>query len=257
NLKPHERRDLVTLPATFLEEVERARENQRRGDLRLLAQEVRSFEWDQEGLREIGEAQFALKANAGAKETFQLLRASAPDDLRANQRLGTIYQRLAYNDASKQKEDCLVRSDQAVSRALRASSRPGDRAEALSLLASNEKSRWIREYQTVGPELRRSTALRSAHLSKMIGHYLDAVREDLNAYDPAVNALGLLKAQIELAQSLPADWSSLFASDAEAQNDLANRTRLADRIAASVSLALGVDDGGGRNSADPWAESSR
>src|SRR5262249_17629358 len=61
-LKPHDRYALMVVPWDFQEEVERARKAGRAGDLRLLAEEVRGFEWGSGGLRLVGEAQFGVRA---------------------------------------------------------------------------------------------------------------------------------------------------------------------------------------------------
>ena len=50
NLKAHGRGQLIKARIDFEEDVERARHNGWRGDLRLFANEVGSFEWDQEAL---------------------------------------------------------------------------------------------------------------------------------------------------------------------------------------------------------------
>ena len=52
------------------------------------------------GLADVGRAQFKLSAFAGAKETFESLRKLLPKDIEANQRLGTIYQKLGDLDLS-------------------------------------------------------------------------------------------------------------------------------------------------------------
>ena len=262
SLKPHPRGQLVTIPRDFEEGVKRAQAGKSLGDLRLFAQEVRSFEWDQEGLRLIGDAQFNLRANAGAKETFELLRAAAPDDLRANQRLGTIYQRLAFAQAPDRREELLVRSDQAIARALAAAPSGNDRAEALALLGSNEKSRWIAEFGAATPDGRRAAALRSAHLPKMLDYYVKAAGADLNHYYSGVNALALLQAQISLAKDkdLAEVWREGFDDpDARADADLAAREKLATRLAASLTLALEMDEVMGKREgvSDKWADSSR
>jgi len=259
DLKEHERTQLVRVPRDFAEDVERARRAGQRGDLRLYSHEVRSFEWDQEALRLIGEAQFKLRANAGARDTFELLRAAAPDDLRANQRLGTIYQRLAFAESAERRQELLARSDQAIQRALKAAAAPGDRAEALALLGSNVKSRWIADFRATPPERRQSAALRSPHLSTMIGLYLEAASADLNAHYPAVNALALLNAQIALARLQPDDWALSYENEAKAAADLTARELLASRLTASLTLILGLDEVLGKRSGalDPWAESSR
>ena len=206
-LKPHDRQTLVSVPRDFAEDVERARRSQYRGDLRLYAQEVATLEWDQEGLRLIGEAQFKLRAYAGARETFETLRKVVPDDPRANQRLATIYQRLAFAERPERRTDLLALSDQAVDRALAPATAPADRAEVLALRASNVKSRWIDEFRGAAEANRRTAALRSVHFTEMIENYVRAFGADLNAYYPGVNALGLLQAQVALAEGLPDDWS--------------------------------------------------
>lgn len=259
DLKEHERAQLVRVPRDFAEDVERARRAGQRGDLRLYSHEVRSFEWDQEALRVIGEAQFKLRANAGAQETFEFLRAAAPDDLRANQRLGTIYQRLAFAESAERRQDLLARSDQAIQRALKAAASTGDRAEALALLGSNEKSRWIADFRATPPERWQSAALRSAHLTTMIGFYLEAASADLNAHYPAVNALALLNTQIALAKLLPDDWALSYESEAKAAADLIAREQFVARLVASLTLVLGLDEvlGERRSALDAWAQSSR
>jgi hypothetical protein len=259
-LRPHDRQTLVRVPREFVEDVDRARRDQQRGDLRLYAEEVASLDWDQEGLRLIGEAQFKLRAYNGARETFEKLRRAVPDDKQANWRLGTIYQRLAFAEAPGQRTELLARSDQAIERALAAATAPADRAEVLALRASNVKSRWIDEFRGAPESDRRVTALRSVHFTEMIENYIRAFSADLNAYYPGVNALGLLQAQIALAKALPDDWSQLFDSDAQATAFTASREQLASKIAATLSLALKVDetmraleDG----EPDPWAAGSR
>ena len=94
-LKPHDRAVLMPVPLDFQEAVTLARGDGQRGDLRLLAWEAQGFEWESEGLRLVGEAQFRLKAFPGARETFEVLRKANPADVHANLRLGTIYQKLA------------------------------------------------------------------------------------------------------------------------------------------------------------------
>ena len=65
----------------------------------------------------------------------------------------------------------------------------------------------------------------------MIENYVRAFGADLNAYYPGVNALGLLQAQVALAEALPEDWSQIFDSDAQALHFLsivAPRSSVAD-----------------------------
>jgi hypothetical protein len=115
----------MIVPWDFQEEVERARKAGRAGDLRLLAEEARGFEWGGGGLRLVGEAQFGIRALAGAKETFEALRQLDPDDLLANYRLGTIYQKLAESMVNVEtKLDCITLSEQRLRGCWNARSRP-------------------------------------------------------------------------------------------------------------------------------------
>ena len=259
-LKAHPRADLITVPHGFRDEVDRARSAGQRGDLRLLAHEVQGFEWQSEGLRLVGEAQFKLKAFRGARESFESLRRFDDADLNANQRLGTLYQRLARNERIEAREDLLTRSDQAIQRALGASQRAQDRAEAYALLGSNAKTRWSDEVRAAGADSQKRSrqALRSGHLDSAIDAYLNALRQNLDAHYPAVNALGLLKTRADLAQRMPDVWQARF-EDARAADDGARRDRQAiARITALLQIALGVDDVVGRPvSLDAWAANSK
>lgn len=258
-LAPHGRGQLVKVPFDFQEDVERARRDGRRGDLRLFASEVPSFEWDQEGLRVIGEAQFKLRAFAGARETFESLRDAYPENVNANLRLGTIYQRLTLTEPPERKEDLLARSDQAIQRVLAGASATSDRVEAYSLLGSNEKSRWIEDFAAAAPDTRPAQALRSPHLKRMLDWYLKAANLDLNAYYPGVNALALLKLQLALAARAPDAWQEAFEDDAKADASLKARETLALRLASTLCLALEMDEvmGDREGGSDPWAAGSR
>lgn len=267
-LQPHDRSVLVKVPADFGEAVQRAQQRARHpaerdrslGELRLLAQEVSSFDWDQEGLRLIGRAQFNLRAFAGARETFEALRAAAPGDLKVNLSLGTIYQRLTLTEPAERREDLLAQSDQAIRRALAAAPGPQDRAEAYSLLGSNAKTRWFGELGAAAPDARAAHALRSVHFEDMLGFYLKAASQDLNAHYPAVNALALLRAQLALARRMPEVWLETHDDEQKAAAALKARETLAGRLECSLALALELDEVMGKREGatpDPWASSSR
>jgi len=258
-LTPHGRGQLVTIPRDFQEDVNRALSEGRRGDLRLLAYEATSFEWDQEGLRAVGEAQFKLRAFAGARDTFESLRKTAPDDVQANLRLGTIYQRLVPSANSGRKAELRMLSDQAIDRVLGDNPALNDRVEAYSLQASNEKSQWLEDF-VEGPAAEvRSRALCSPHFERMLALYLKAANLNLNAHYPAVNALALLKVQLVLGKLLPEVWQTGFDDDAKAEAGLKSRETLAARLTSSLCLALEMDEIMGKRDGAPdgWAASSR
>ncbi|MCI0388877.1 MAG: hypothetical protein MOB07_08955, partial [Acidobacteria bacterium] len=141
-LQAQDNSQFLAVPMDFSEEVERALANKIPADLELLAEEASGFGWKREGLRLVGRAQFNLRAFMGARRSWEGVRDFDQDDLEANQKLATIYQRLG--DLSK--------SDVAVERALK---RKGlnsyDRAEVRSLRGSNEKTRWRDEWEKAPP----------------------------------------------------------------------------------------------------------
>jgi len=257
-LKPHARSVLMPVPVDFQEEVKLAQSGGERGDLRLRAEEAQGFEWETEGLRFVGEAQFKLKAFRGARDTFENLRKAIPDDVRANLRLGTIYQKLAQESAAD-KEALLTRSDQAIQRALGAASAAEDRAEAFSLLGSNAKTRWLDEWRDVEAGARGSAALRSAHLAEALESYTKAYAEDLAGYYPGSNAFALMRIQGDLAQRAPEIWEGAFDDSDQAKSALKDRDVCGKRIAAALNLTLGADPvfKVRRDEGDAWAGIAR
>ena len=115
---------LRVVPQDFREAVDYAAAKKEYGDLRLLAHEAAWFEWASEGLRTVGRAQFGLGAWPGARETFESLRKLLPKDVEANQRLGTIYQKLGDLDllepGDPARHRCAGRIDLRPGRGLRA-----------------------------------------------------------------------------------------------------------------------------------------
>src|SRR5256714_4045742 len=92
NLRAPDATALRAVPSDFCEDVRCAWEAGERGDLRLLAHEARNFDWASEGLRTVGRAQFSLKSNAGARETFEWLKEPPPDDTQAHHRPASTQQ---------------------------------------------------------------------------------------------------------------------------------------------------------------------
>ncbi|WP_284618641.1 tetratricopeptide repeat-containing protein [Aquabacterium humicola] len=256
-LRPHARSELIPAPADFQEEIARAVSTRDVGKLRLMAQELDGLEWRTEGLRLVGNAQFMLKANHGARVTFEALREVDPNDLLANQRLGTIYQRLSRTAPETDRADLLTRSDLAVKQALAAAGNGVDRAEAQALLGSNAKTRWIDECRAAAPASLARQALRSAHLQNALDAYLGAMRHRLDRHYPAINVLALLKIQAALAAAEPQVWQARFEGNDDAARALQQRTRTADRVAALLELALDRDPVVGRPAdLDDWGKSS-
>ncbi|MGH8590439.1 MAG: tetratricopeptide repeat-containing protein, partial [Gammaproteobacteria bacterium] len=69
SLQAQDRSRFLAVPMDFREEVEQASASRQAGDLELLGVEARGLEWESEGLRVVGRAQFRLKAFKGARAT--------------------------------------------------------------------------------------------------------------------------------------------------------------------------------------------
>lgn len=249
NLQAQDRSRFLAVPMDFREEVEQASANRQTGDLELVGMEARGLEWESEGLRVIGRAQFKLKAHKSARATWEALRKFDPKDLEANTRLGTIYQRLGD----------LTRSDQALRRVLeRKDVASYDRAEVHSLLGRNAKVQWKADWERLPTEQQRQRALRSGFLEDSSKAYAGAFSEDLNHYYSGLNALGLLTIEIELAAALPEVWDERFDEPADAPRQLDALRKQAEKLSAAVGLSLqaALDRLGREGRSDVWVEIS-
>jgi len=231
NMKQQDRSKFLAVPTGFNEEVEIAARSKYLGDLELLAAEAKGFDWESEGLRVVGRAQFDLEASRGARDTWEAVRAFDPADLEANTLLGTIFQRLGD----------LAHSDQAIQRVLKRPDVEGkQRAEALSLKARNAKANWRTRWQELPVEKHREESLRSPFLQEALAAYADAFDEALNHFYSGLNALGLLKVQIELASALPEVWAESFDDGKEAERELEKRQEQFRKMAAAVEVSVGA-----------------
>jgi hypothetical protein len=228
-LPPPDPAALRIIPSDFTEEVERARANEERGDLRLLAYEARDFSWGSEGLRVVGRAQFDLKAWQGAIETFEWLRDRRTDHIEANQRLATAYQKVGDR----------VRSNQAVARVIESKiAHRSQRAEALALLASNTKVLWRADFKGLATPEAQRRALQDVRLAEAAKNYASGYSFDLNHFYSGLNAMSLLCIRIGLAEALPQVWGERFEEDDEAARELKVMKQQFDQLSGSVAIAL-------------------
>src|SRR5262249_19616363 len=155
---------------------------------------------------------FSLKSNPGARESFELLRELKPDDIEADQRLATLYQRLGD----------YARSGQAVQRVIgSALADRSQRGEALTLHGHIIRTRWLESFAGRSGDDARQAALCSPALDEALKGYTEAFQQDLNQPYPGLVALGLLCTHNALAQALPGPWADQFDSDEEAARELA------------------------------------
>ncbi|HYV13593.1 MAG TPA: tetratricopeptide repeat-containing protein [Pyrinomonadaceae bacterium] len=230
DLDEQDRSRFLPIPRDFREEVERARQKKELGDLELLAAEARGFEWEIEGMRLVGRAQFDLKAFEGARATWEAVRKQDQLDVEANTLLGTIYQRLGD----------LTSSDQALQRVLtRTELAKEARAEVRSLLGRNAKSHWTDEWRqaTTLPD-RQRRALVSPYLDESFDAYDAAFKEDLNHFYSGLSTLAMLTVQTKLAALMPEVWAERFDDDDSAARELKSRETTVQKLSASVDLSL-------------------
>jgi hypothetical protein len=229
-LEPTDPTKFIVVPLDFGEEVERAESSKNLGYLQLLSAEVEGFAWTTMGLRLIGHAQFKLKDLPGAKATWEAVRKYDDMDLEANTLLGTIYQRLGD----------LVRSDQALGRALQNSGMSGwDRAEVRALMARNAKTLWEADWKELeGIADVQKAALSSPHLERSLDLYRKGFVEDRNHFYSGLNALAMSTLMTELAAAQPEIWEDDFDSEDEAALKLRKLKELSSDLASGVKLAI-------------------
>jgi tetratricopeptide (TPR) repeat protein len=231
-LEEQNRSRFLAVPKDFQEEVQRAQAQQQvrhqAGDLKLLQTELSGFQWEVEGLRVVGRAQFRKKANEAARDTWEAVRIFNPNDNEANTLLGTIYQRLGN----------LTESNIALRRVLKSEQTAAERAEAQSLIGRNLKEKWKQEWVELPAEQKQAAALRSSFLEQAYEEYRKAFKEDLNHYYSGLNAFQLLTVMTELATILPNVWNEGFAEDEEGERQLKKLKEELTRLCGSVTLSL-------------------
>ena len=220
----------VVVPEDFREEVERARQNAQKGDLRFLASELSGLPWRREGLRVVGEAQFRFGDLKYAGETWEAVRAELPYDLQANLRLGTIYQKLGD----------LVRSDEALRRVVAIKRiNAHDLAEAHALLGSNAKTRWVDEWAPkTDPAQAQAEALRSPFLFESLDEYRSGFETDPSHYYSGLNALALATVVTELATALPDVWQERANDEDDAAQQRKHFWYLRSQLTGAVEFSL-------------------
>jgi len=241
---------LLAPPADFHEEVRRAVQERRTGDLSLLSEEAGRLVWAREGLRRVGTAQFELASFEPARLTWERVREYDPNDVEANSRLATIYQKLRD----------LPKADEAVKRVLENPEVRGpERAELQSLRASNHKARWMDEWVTMDDAAGRAErALRSPWLAKAYEGYWAAFAEDRNHFYSGLNALALAVILLELGERLPAVWLTQYDTDDKATEArdmlMTHRSQLQAAVELSRQSARRLVDFTGRP--DKWLDIS-
>lgn len=237
----------LAVPVDFGEEVELAQAGRQLGKLALLAAEAEGFAWEIPAMRLIGQVQFVLKTYDDARQTWNKVKERYPDDLEANDKLATVYQRLAeeeINLAAGEGSELLVQSDLAIKKLLSKYAKldRSKRAEAYSLKARNAKTRWINSWKNSTEEDRLSHALQSPYLYDAYHDYERAYNEDLNHFYSGINALGLLTVIIALSGGLEETWELEFDTKEEADTALKNYKEQHRKLTIMVNASIESED---------------
>ena len=258
-LKSQNAEEFLAIPVDFSEEVEIAKATKQQGKLSLLASEASQFPWEIPGLRMIAEIQYKLALFKDAKKSWEKIRSLTHNDIEANDRLATIYQRLGeveVLDNSVLGEELFTKSRMAIDFLMeRISTFPRDkRAEIFSLKARNNKANWIKTWINSNVENILSDALTSQFLRNAYIDYLNGFNEDLNHFYSGINALGLLKIIINLAEAKPMQWSSLYDSEDEAEFELKKYNKQFDNLSIIIQASINAEKKAllRENKVDPW-----
>ncbi len=252
----------LAVPPDFGEELEIASNCGHRGKLALLASEAESYAWEVPALRLVGEVQFNLKDFDHAKETWERILAYRPDDIDANDRLATIYQRLAegFPHGSAQARDLVAMSDVAIKKLLTnyANFDKQKLAEVYSLKGRNYKTRWVNAWKGEVKEEEATAALQSDFLYESYENYLHGFYEDLNHYYSGINALSLLTVITLLAERLPEAWEVRFDNKEDADAQLRSYINEHKKLTVMVEAAIKAEQRrlAADNKEDSWANIS-
>jgi tetratricopeptide (TPR) repeat protein len=223
---------LCPVPPGFREEVTARQRLQDKPMLAVLADEAADYDWGLGGLRVVARAQFDLEAWPDARATCEAIRKRRPDDPDTNLLLGTVYDRLAKPEASAAALERVIALPE-VDRRLH--------AEALALLARNEKNLWVRDWNGLAQRARPVAALRSAHLEAARTYYDQAFSLDQNHWYPGINALALTAVTARLIDDQPDVWGERFDDERKASFAAEGIRSERDELAAAVSRSLDAE----------------
>ena len=257
-LEQPETEKFLAVPSDFTEEVSIASGSNQIGKLALLAHEASFFTWEKPALRFIGEELFKLKAIEAGQAIWEKILEEYPDDFQANDRLATIYQRLAETEMTSNTADVLAlltASDLAIESLL--NNHPevekSKRAEAYALKGRNAKTKWLNTWKNSGAD-KTVTALQSIFLETAYENYKNGFYEDLNHFYSGINALGLLTVITELAEQNSDAWLSGFSTDEEGNENLERKKTELQELASAVQLAIDAEKKRleAQNKTDTW-----
>ncbi len=247
----------VAVPNDFGEEVEMASAGKQIGKISLLAYETDGFAWEMPALRQLGEALFKLKDFEAASICWEKVRDRYTYDLEANDRLATIYQRLAEDELLTNPPggwELLSKSDLAIERLLTNDKKldSNKKAETYSLKGRNAKARWFDTWRHEDDANKKTKAFQSTYLIDAYEQYEQAYNEDLNHFYSGINALGLLTTIVSLAERFPDIWALEFDTDKQAADALENHKDRQKKLCVLVQASIDAKRKRNKDDVDLW-----
>ncbi|MVM36323.1 hypothetical protein GO755_40340 [Spirosoma sp. HMF4905] len=243
NLISQDPERFLVIPDDFEADLRVATVQKNASILAIMATEISGFQWYIPGLRQIGEALYALRCLQPARTVWEKIIEHNRNDLQANDRLATIYQRLAESEITAnlpESEALFERSNIAIEKLLahRHDLTPLKRAESFALKARNAKALWLEAWKNVPTPDHFSAAIGSTDLTIAFETYEHAFMECLNHFYSGINALGLLITTITLAERIPEVWELKFRTTSLAKQELEGLKEKLEAIKQSVYYSI-------------------
>ncbi|MEO6730647.1 MAG: hypothetical protein ABIN01_05480 [Ferruginibacter sp.] len=230
------------VPVSFTDEVREAFENNQVGKLSLLTSEIESCAWRLPGLRITGEAFYNLSSFDLSRTTWEEIKNTYPNEQQANERLATIYQRLAEREILLNPVEgtalCFL-SDKAIDNLLNNTGLDKiTRAKGYALKGRNAEARWIHSWRDVEKEQRCLRAFQSSQLGIAYKNYKEGYFENLNDFYAGINALWLLTIKISLAERYPEKWLLNVEKPKQAEWELLELKEKKQQLIVSIQLCI-------------------
>lgn len=242
-LKAQDYEKFIAVPEGFADEVRIAREADQPGKLSLLAYEAEGFSWAIPGWRLIGESLYQLKAIDSARLVWEKVKKVLNQDINANDRLATIYQRLAEREMLLNPvlgAELLSKSDIAIDILLNdAEALDKDRrSEVFALKGRNKKTMWLGIWKNLPVDQQGAAALRSDLLQEAYEMYEQGYYHNLNHYYAGINALSLLTMQLTLIEKYPQQWEYKFSKKKEADRATEDLQEKKQLLAVALKVTI-------------------
>lgn len=237
---------VTMVPQKFHEELKLSEAEDSPNSLLTLKSKVYKNPWEREGLRIIARAMSKKGFHEVAADAWEELRRFNKNDVEANQKLATHYQRLSR----------FAESEQAASRCLSVyGARDWDKAETYSLIGSNYKTQWRSEFRAKKNIVdRQKMALTSDSLEKSYCAYHSGFECHRNHFYSGLNAVSMLAIIISLAHEYTEEWNFLFNNQRQSENELFERKEHFVKLVAATELAITSSI---KNYDDDWARISK